>query len=256
MFISRLFNKKEKQKTEEIIYCNNIYIKDNLSDKEKFDNIMSLAKEIIDNYSYDYNHDHPILDFIRILGRRIQSDYMGYLLYSGKEENSTRDLEPREAMFPIYKVTRDEDGNYIKIDSLIDIIEYDRKINISTDLILPWPWRRDRIYNCLTNIGKGREWGIWKQDDYNHWVNVWLPMGIAWVGGGNHSITVGIVQGGELKPEYYSDISRIYKYIECDGENFRHTYGGEVLSKVKSPEFAAIFEIGRIMCEKGISFIN
>ena len=87
-------------------------------------------------------------------------------------------------------------------------------------------------------------------------MDVWLPIGIAWVYGGNHSITVGIVQGGELEPNYYSDISKVYKYIKCDGESFIDINSGRSLCEVKSPEFAAIFEIGRMMVDNNISFID
>ena len=92
-------------------------------------------------------------------------------------------------------------------------------------------------------------------DEYNHIIDVWLPMGIVWVYGGNHSITIGIIQGGEIEPTYYTDISKLYKYIKCDGEYFIEISTCKKISKVKSPELAAIFEIGRMMEEKNISFI-
>lgn len=243
------------QKTE--YFCNNLYIKDDLTDKEKFDYIISFAEEIINTPVAKNVKQHPILDFIRIIGRRVQSDYMGYLLYSGKSINELRDLAPREVLFNIYDSILDENNNYVKISDLIKI-KYNNKpiINLSRDLVLPWPWHRNRIKDAILNIGEGRKFGKWKQDYDNHWLNVWIPMGIAWVGGGNHSITVGIVQGGELEPEYCSDISKLYKYIKCDGDNFIEIKSGRVISKVKSPEFAAIYEIGRMMVDKEISFVN
>ncbi len=251
------FNKSPQESVSEGYFYNNLYIIDNLSDKDKFDNILSFAKEIIDFPINEGIKEHPILDFIRIIGRRLQSDYMGYLLYSGKSRNNFSDLDARNVLFDISDSILDENNNYIKIDKLIEI-KYDNKptINLSRDLVLPWPWHRTRIKDSILNIGEGRPWGKWKQDYYNHWLNVWLPMGIAWVGGGNHSITVGIVQGGELEPEYCSDISKLYKYIKCDGEDFIDINSGRSLNKVKSPEFAAIFEIGRMMVDSNISFID
>ncbi len=254
-----LFSRNRKDNNDIVkkeYFCNNLYIKDNLSDKEKFENIINFAKEIIDKHNNENSHEHPILDFIRILGRRIQSDYMGYLLYSGKRENESSHLEAREVMFSPYKSIKDENNDYIEISDLIEKKQSDKKINLSKDLVLPWPWRRERIRDCLLSIGEGRKSGIWKQDYDNHYVDVWLPIGIAWVYGGNHSITVGIVQGGELEPNYYSDISKVYKYIKCDGESFIDINSGRSLCKVKSPEFAAIFEIGRMMVDNNISFID
>lgn len=237
-------------------FCNNLYLKDGLSDKEKFDNILKFAKYIIEVYDRENADEHPILDFIRIIGRRIQSDYMGYLLYSGEYENKARDLMPSRVIFSTYDKIKNENGEYILAWDLIEKVECDKSINLSKDLILPWPWNSHRIGQNLMNIGNGRAGGVWREDVTNHNVHVWLPMGIAWVEGGNHSITIGIIQGGNLKPRRYSDITKLYDYIKCDGENFIDINSGKILSKVNSPEFAAIFEIGRIMCEKGISFIN
>ena len=50
--------------------------------------------------------------------------------------------------------------------------------------------------------------------------------------------------------------SKVYKYIKCDGESFIDINSGRSLCKVKSPEFAAIFEIGRMMVDNNISFID
>ena len=260
MIFSKIFkssNKILKIDTSEKYFSNNLYMVDSLSYKEKFDNILTFAEDIINAPINETVKQHPILDFIRIIGRRLQSDYMGYLLYSDKDRNKFRNLEAREALFNIYDSILDENNNYIRIDKLIEI-KYDNKpiINLSKDLVLPWPWHSTRIKDSILNIGEGRPWGKWEQDYDNHWLNVWLPMGIAWVGGGNHSITVGIVQGGKIEPEYCSDISKLYKYIKCDGENFIEINTGRVISKVKSPEFAAIFEIGRMMVDNNISFIN
>lgn len=251
------FSKSHHESTSEKYFSNNLYMIDNLSDKEKFDNILVFAEEII-NTTIDRNvKQHPILDLIRIIGRRLQSDYMGYLLYSGKERSEFMNLEAREVFFNIYDSILDENNNYVKVDKLIEI-KYNNKpiINLSTDFVLPWPWHRTRMKDSILNIGEGRPSGKWEQDYDNHWLNVWLPMGIVWVGGGNHSITVGIVQGGEVEPEYCSDISKLYKYIKCDGKNFIEINSGRVISKVQSPEFAAIFEIGRLMVDRRISFIK
>ncbi|MFW6015846.1 MAG: DUF6710 family protein, partial [bacterium] len=52
----------------------------NLSNEEKFSNILKFAKKILRNTSVK-SIEHPIFDFIRILGRGIQSDYMKYVIY-------------------------------------------------------------------------------------------------------------------------------------------------------------------------------
>jgi hypothetical protein len=47
---------------------------DELSDKEKFDNIMNFALRIIKLKGLNNSKQHPIYDLIRILGRGIQTD--------------------------------------------------------------------------------------------------------------------------------------------------------------------------------------
>ncbi|NRT77849.1 hypothetical protein BJV41_002331 [Clostridium beijerinckii] len=59
-----------------------------------------------------------------------------------------------------------------------------------------------------------------------------------------------------MEAEYYYDISEVYKYVYWDGENFIMTEDNKVISKVNNVEFATIFEIGRFLAEKGLSFID
>lgn len=82
-------------------------------------------------------------------------------------------------------------------------------------------------------------------------MELWLPMGIAWVRGGNHSISTGIIQGsGIIQPTGIVDISNIFNHIYTDGMNYYRKSDHQIISQVKNIEFAAIFEIGRIMKEK------
>ena len=71
---------------------------------------------------------------------------------------------------------------------------------------------------------------FWKQD-HNNKIEYWLPFGIGFVHGGNHSITNGIVNGtGKINNYTTYDISDIYKYIICDGVyyyNLKFTNSGD-----------------------------
>lgn len=228
-----------------------------LSVKDNFDNIINFAKEILESNVSKDAKQHPIFDVIRILDRGLQTDYMKYLLYiDGDEDNSVPNLSWSSVGFEERVCISNSQGKYLKINDLKKEVKCKKKINLSTDLILPWPWHKDRLIRALIDIGEGRKKKKWKQDFNNHFVEVWLPIGIAWVNGGNHSITMGIVQGGEMEPEYYYDISEVYKYVYCDGENFIRTEDNKVIAKVTNIEFAAIFEIGRLLVEKGLSFID
>lgn len=75
-------------------------------------------------------------------------------------------------------------------------------------------------------------------------------MRVAWVYGGNHSITAGIVRGeGEIETPLVYDFSALYKHVKCDGRRFERKHDSKVLSRVKSVEWAGIFEIGRLLVE-------
>lgn len=260
---------------EERIEMNDKLHATELSNKEKFENIMKCAKNILDldndipaiqdnrfllNKKYQ---EHPIFDFIRILGRGMQSDYMKAVLYYDMDSGDHRipNLEWGTVGFNERSTIVLETGEGIEFYKLLKEVNSNKKISLSKDLILPWPWMRARLINTLKNIGQGRKWGGWNQDDNNHYLTVWLPMGICWVKNGNHSIAVGIIQGGEVRPNEYYDISNVYNYVRCDGENFMRTYtnniySNEIIAPVTCVEFAAIFEIGRLLVEQGISFVD
>jgi len=127
----------------------------------------------------------------------------------------------------------------------------DIEIHLNRDVILPWPWERNRLIRALSLIGKGKEWGRWKQDEMNHLVHVWLPWGISFVGGGNHSIAAGILGGeGKIIPTEVHDMSGIFRIVCCDGMNYMKKKDGEKIAPVTDPRVAAVFEIGRLMHKK------
>lgn len=234
-----------------------------LTNEEKFNNILKFAKEMLDNESLYKSEEHPIFDLIRILGRGIQSDYMRYVLYYDCEggDHGVPHLDWSSVAFDHTINFIGDNDELISFYNLKKEIRCAKKLDLSRDLILPWPWYRARLFNTITSIGKGRIWGEWKQDYRNHYVEVWLPMGLAWVGGGNHSITIGIIQGGKIKPEHFYDISEMYKHIICDGRYYRRIKTNwlikdEIIGSVTNVEIAAIFEIGRLLVENGISFTD
>lgn len=121
------------------------------------------------------------------------------------------------------------------------------RINLSKDIVLPTPWKRDRYANALATIGAGKCQGEWEQDG-NHSIAVWWPWRIAFVLGGNHSITAGILLGeGELLATEVYDLTPIFERVICDGITYRDIKTGKILGKVNDTRRAAAFEIGRLM---------
>jgi hypothetical protein len=67
-----------------------------------------------------------------------------------------------------------------------------------------------------------------------------------WVGGGNHSLTAGIVQHtGCVTPRAVLDISPVFAHVRAGD--------GRRIAPVASLELAAIFEIGGLMHAHGLS---
>lgn len=123
-------------------------------------------------------------------------------------------------------------------------------LNLSCDPIFPTPWKRNGFVNALANIGIGKVRGAWVQDS-NHVVSLWLPWGIGFVCGGNHSISSGILSGENIPivTKEVFDFSPVLDLVECDGATYRNKQTGEVLAEVTDHRRAAVFEIGRLMIQ-------
>lgn len=105
-------------------------------------------------------------------------------------------------------------------------------IQLNRDPVLPCPWHRDRYAGTLSNIGTRKKCGQWKQDNLNHYTSIWLPWGVVFVGGGNHSIAAGILGGeGNLTPTEVLDMGKLLDQVSCDGKHFRSSITNEVLDE-------------------------
>jgi len=252
----RLSKKRSKSNKERLDEIHKSY--NQKKNKNDFDSIMRFAQSVLDRTSdlegnkdsRDESKEHPLVDVVRLVGRQLQTKYITNLLYE-KYESNLPSLDPEIILFnPSTDMTLDG----ISFEDIQIEIGQRKKISLNRDLVLPWPWKTSRIVNCFAQIGEGRRNGSWRQD-FNHNVELWLPMGIGWVHGGNHSISVGIIQGeGNIIPSSVYDISKVYDYVGCDGINYFRKEDGFVISPVKNAEFAAIFEIGRMMKKNSISY--
>lgn len=247
-----------------------LFKEENNEQKKEFNNILDFATKVIER-SKDITgitNNHPITDVVRLLGRGVQTHYLMNLLYV-EDESNLKQLRPIEVYFKrkwqmeydFHKYLGDKKYitigpfNNVFFDDLKEELTIDRTIELKKDLVLPWPWKRERLISSISYIGESRPRGEWLEDEYNHKIELWLPLGIAWVHGGNHSIASGIIQGvGVVKPKVIYDISKIYDYIYCDGMNYIRIKDNTILGPVTCLEFAAIFEIGRMMKENDISF--
>ena len=224
----------------------------------RFNKIIEFAKSVIEETKEGQKENksvpipHPLIDVIRLLGRGLQARHLTQLLFEEEETSLLpRHLCPETVLF-----SRDNLLSVIgkTFEDFKVPVKTIREIHLGRDLVLPWPWHRTRLINTISRIGEGRLFGSWEQDD-NHEIELWLPLGIAWVDSGNHSIATGIIQcSGTIISDCVYDISKMYDYVHCNGKDYISAQSNEIIAPVENVEFAAIFEIGRLMKNNSISF--
>lgn len=206
----------------------------NKKQKEEFLEAMNQADAIITEAVYS-NEKEKVLDHIRSLLQPIQRKYLGC-------RPDLVELNFREVFF-----------NYLKelpSEKLIQPAKNIMTVNLAKDCILPVPWNLDRA----KAINKVIMQNDWEQDITNHSIELWLPIGVAFVLGGHHSIAAGVLYSkGNIITDKIFDMKLLYDHFYCDGVDYRRKKDGQKISKVKYFEFAIVFEIGRKMVEKNIS---
>lgn len=151
--------------------------------RRRFKSIINHANKIIEeNYRKEHINgskckNHPIYNYIRLLGRSSQTNFMKSLLINGKE---LYEVEESTVFFDLRK-TINVSGRNIRIGNLIEEINYVGELRLGRDVILPWTWNYDRYYSALCNFGSELHCEQWKEDKSNHDLELWLPVGIAFV---------------------------------------------------------------------------
>ena len=211
--------------------------------REEFECIMEIANDITEQ------DPHALPALIRLIGRSAQARAITTVLRH-PQDAADCGYDYGEVLFDISKPLT---AKGLRFDDLKREVRTSRRMRLGVDVVLPWPWERGRLINSMCNLRPGGKWGKWRQD-YNHCVELWLPLGIGWVIGGNHSLTAGIVHAtGTVKPEITYDISRVYRHVVCDGIEYRRVFDNTIISPVSDLEIAAIFEIGRLMHKRRVT---
>lgn len=212
----------------------NFFKKHKLQKGETFKNIMRFSEGID-----AVNAPLALHDLVKILLRPLQSRHLVSAIT--EDEHGALPFISQQDFFIDGGVIKDP--HHFKHLNSSDFV-----IRLSSDPILPTPWRKNGCRNCINLIGVGKPWGAWEQDHSNHHVSVLMPWGIAFVQGGNHSIAMGVIKGcGEIVPEHVYDMSELFDLIHTDGKSYYLTKTGGIISSVKDEVIAAVFEIGRAM---------
>lgn len=207
-----------------------------------FDRILELAVRTAKS------NPKALPDLVRLIGRRLQSQWIYQV--AAAPEHSPATVDVAYAFFSLSTVVT-TDGKTLY--NLLRKTDEARDLRLGRDLVLPWPWNRSRMVSNLSMIGADRSNGAWRFDPSNHFVELWLPMGIGWVTGGNHSIAMGIVQAeGSVRATRVVDTAPLLSQIRTDGRSY-HRLDGSVIAEVRHPDMAAILEIGRMMLEHEVS---
>ena len=190
-----------------------------------------------------------LIEVIRLLGSLMLSDVLKWRITS-RSDDCVNPTCPDWALFPL----QCEIGvSGVRFYDICPDKTKNMPIDLAKNLVLPFPWNRGRLAKNLASIGVDKSWGEWRYDNQNHLIEYWYPMGVAWCVNGNHSITTGILLGeGVLKTAVVRDITPLFAHVQCDGEWYSNK-AGQKIAPVNSPEFAAIFEIGRLLIKHGIN---
>lgn len=222
--------------------------------QKEFENAMSFAKQLLElskKAKPAADSGHPLLDFVRLMGRGLQSKYLLRTLYASDEIELPLDfsgigVDMSVSLSPYREVT---------FYDLVEIVEVaEQPLPVCRDLLIPLPWDRQKLLKSMAYIGEGRKWGAWRQDE-NHDIELWLPLGLAWARSGDHSLVPSLLnEGAEITPTNVLDISGVYDYVFCDGRYYRRVEDNSIISSVKCAEMAILFEVGRLMVKNSVSF--
>lgn len=206
----------------------------------KFKSIMKMASSVSGDLA-------ALKRIIRVLSRPLQSSLIADAI-AGSPSEFNRDTD---IILPDFLATIDLANGQTTIDFLNEkIIQVDpvvHTLNLSHDPVFAVPWAKPRIINAMKWADGRHDRGPWQQDD-NHKIHLYLPIGVGLVHNGNHSIATGIIDGvGSVVPDYVFDFSDIYQHVKSDGDHFIRIEDNKRISKVSTIEMAAVFEIGRLL---------
>lgn len=216
--------------------------------QNRFRHILDVANEIAQR------NPRGVPDLLRAVLRPLQSEYLVGVAELGRDPFVTMtpsELWGRFVGTKLWTAQGDIRG------TCEDPQQY--PVHLCRDVVLPWPWRVESFISTLATVGSSKidpaapaylrhDRRKWTQDYHNHRVDVWLPWGIAFVSGGNHSICAGILVGeGVIIPNTVMDMGFLLNEVHCDGKNFIETGTEKILGPVTDPRTAAAFELGRLI---------
>jgi len=206
------------------------------------------------------NHDNNaiIFTFIKILTDKIVPDNAGTLITADKELPSSTEtgnlfVQPDHRVSWKYDIERVIYGAFYE-----DPINVSVDIDLAKDPVITFPWNQQRLMYCAEKIGGADN--PWQEKSNNHFARLLLPMGVTHIYNGLHSTFTGMIKREGMLSFYdgsnhsVHDISRLYPLLQFDGTDYLIAGSDVIAGKARSFEFGCIFEIGRMLHEKGVCF--
>ncbi|GMB89975.1 hypothetical protein NHP190002_06560 [Helicobacter ailurogastricus] len=215
-----------------------------MGEKEIFDNLIECAKRIKEKADVSCRHQ-CFLELIRAILRPLQSELLLGALEEGEQTNE-KIFDKEESIRKLFEVDVMNRMWRLGCEKEFDVSRHE--LCFYKDIIFDIPWHRgpyDSYIEALCNFGSGKP-QEWKQDIGNHQVVLWLPWRIAFAENGKHSIAAGILNATStpLKPTAIYDMSSVLDLIDTDGEHYYYKETKEIIAKVESGRYAAVFKIG------------
>lgn len=198
----------------------------------KFKKLVILGKQIFER------NPKALQPYINGLARKVQ--YANFVESFSSDEHNAPELDVGD-FFGFNCCTVYGHPIFVEMETEADI-----QVDLNKDVVVSSPWTNGRLINTISNIGIDMN-NPWKPDS-NHYMQTLLPFNISWFRNGYHSGTVGILkQEGVCPANEVFDASKIYNLIHTDGYKFFYTETGKEFSRVRHIEYAAIFELGRLL---------
>lgn len=213
------------------------------STRRKFQNALAFAKDLLRQFPARGHGAHPLLDFVRLIGKGLQAQYLTHMFYL-----ADRPLLPDSSFTDL--------GWGMSSEELFECLTRvnNQPYRVCKDLLLPFPWNRQKLIRDMAYIGPGKRWGSWRQS-VSHHIALWLPIGLGWVYAGDHSVTVALLQEtAQITAEDIFHMGPLLERFYCDGEFYRRQEDDSIAGPVQCMEMAVLFEVGRLMQANGLSF--
>lgn len=224
------------------------FIIKNRKPNKEFENILSMATKIMKS-----EYPERIYDLIYSLGKPYQFEIINKCIKGNPISQDNWYYYEHlffKSCYDKYRLIKeDNNGALLNYTSFTE----EKYLDPSNHLIFAFPWHQNRLSDAFENIGEKVD-NKWKHDPFNHKTTLLYPLNIGYVTNGHHSSAMNIINNeAPMRITQILDLTPIYDEIYTDGNCFRRNSDHKFVDEVTSVEFAAIFEIGRLILKNPVS---